>query len=38
MSCVVRLRSRTASDVPSAMISIGVGGSYSKRTLPGFWM
>jgi len=24
--------------VPSAMMSIGLGGSYSNRTLPGFWM
>ncbi len=38
MSWVASLRSRTATDDPSAMIAIGLGASYSKRTLPGFWM
>jgi len=37
MSWVASLRSRTASDDPSAIIAIGLGSSYSKRTLPGFW-
>ena len=32
------LRSRTTTDGPSATMSIGVGGSYSNRTWPGFWM
>src|SRR5712691_6047163 len=38
MSCVASLRSRTTTDWPSATIEIGLGASYSKRTLPGFWM
>src|ERR1700733_4074622 len=38
MSWVARLRSRTATIEPSAMIAIGLGASYSKRTLPGFWI
>ena len=38
MSWVASLRSRTATDDPSATMSIGLGASYSKRTLPGFWM
>src|ERR1043166_6065148 len=38
MSCVASLRSRIAIVVPSEITSIGEGGSYWKRTLPGFWM
>jgi hypothetical protein len=38
MSWVASFVSRTASDEPSAMIAMGLGASYSKRSLPGFWM
>src|SRR5215471_6274488 len=35
--CVPSTRSRTTTVCPSATTSIGLGGLYSKRTLPGFW-
>src|SRR5882724_789078 len=38
MSWVASFLSRTASEDPSAMIAIWIGASYSKRTLPGFWI